>query len=334
VVKILSLISIRLVLAATLLLITMPFPAEAQQTTTVRRLCFLGFVASQRGDGTTFSGLLEGLQVLGYEEGRNIQIDYLSADGKFDRFPTLADECVRRKADIIVTVTTPGALAAKRATTTIPIVAGPTGDPVGTGIVANLARPGGNVTGFSLMGPGLSAKRLELLKEAVPKLSRATLLANLSDPIAEPQVKEIEHAAQSLGVSLRVRDVRKPDDLATAFAATTRDGDQGILTTIESIFLAQRSRVVQLAAQHRLPAMYPYRSVTDIGGLMSYGPDLTALSHRVAMYVDKILKGAKPADLPVEQPTQFELVVNLKTAKSLGLSIPQSLLLRADHLIQ
>jgi putative ABC transport system substrate-binding protein len=180
----------------------------------------------------------------------------------------------------------------------------------------------------------LSAKRLELLKEAVPRISRVTLLANLADPIAQPQFKEMEDAARSLGVSLRVRDVRRPDDLAAAFAAASRDGDQGILTTIEAIFFAQRAQVVQLAAQHRLPAMYPYRNVTDVGGLMSYGPNLAALSRRVASYVDKILKGAKPADMPVEQPTQLEFVVNLKTAKALGLTIPPSLLLRADRAIE
>jgi putative tryptophan/tyrosine transport system substrate-binding protein len=327
-------VSIRPVIAVTLLLFVLPLPGEAQQAPAAPRLCFLGFVASQRGDGGTFSGLLEGLQELGYVEGRNITIDYLSADGRFERFPALADECVRRKADVIVTVTTPGALAAKRATTAIPIVAGPTGDPVGTGIVASLGRPGGNVTGLSLIGPGLSAKRLELLKEAVPRISRATLLTNRGDPIAEPQIREMEHASRSLGVSLTVRDVRKPDDLEPAFAAAAKDGDQGLLTTIESIFFAQRSRIVELAAQHRLPGMYPYRNVTDVGGLMSYGPSLGALSRRVAIYVDKILKGTKPADMPVEQPTQLELVINLKTARSLGLSIPRSLLLRADHLIQ
>jgi putative ABC transport system substrate-binding protein len=329
----LRLMGIRLGIAAAALLFAMPVTV-AQQTAAVPRLCFLGLVAAQRGDGGTFSGMLEGLQELGYVEGRNITIDYFSADGRFERFPSLAGECVRHKADVIVTVTTPGALAAKRATTTIPIVAGPTGDPVGTGIVASLARPGGNVTGFSLIGPGLSAKRLELLKEAVPRISKATLLANLGDPIAGPQITEMEHAARSLGVALRVRDVRKPDDLVPAFAAAIKDGDQGVLTTIEAIFFAQRSRVVELAAQHRLPAMYPYRNVTDVGGLMSYGPNLAALSRRVATYVDRILKGAKPADLPVEQPTQLELVINLKTARSLGLSVPQSLLLRAQDLIQ
>ena len=327
------LIATRLATAVTLLLLAASLPADAQQTATTPRLCFMGFPASQRID-RTYDRLLQGLRDLGYVEGHNLTVNYFSADGKFERFPALAAECVRLKADVIVTATTPGALAAKRATSTIPIVAGPTGDPVGMGIVASLARPGGNVTGFSLIGPGLSAKRLELLKEAVPKISRATLLANLGVPIAVPQVEEMDNAGRSLGVVLRVRDIRRPEDLAAAIATAARDGDQGLLTTIEGIFLTHRSRVVELAARHRLPAMYPHREVADAGGLMSYGPNLAALSRRIAIYVDKILKGARPADMPVEQPTEFELVINLKTAKALGLTIPPSLLLRADHVIE
>ncbi len=261
-------------------------------------------------------------------------IDYLSADGRSDRFPALALECLRRKADIIVVTTTPAAQAAKNATRTIPIVMIPLGDPVTTGLVASLARPGGNVTGQTFMASGLAAKRLEVLKEAVPRISRVLVLSYLVDPIAAPQVKELESAARSLGVKLLVQDIRSADDLPAAFDAGARWHAEGLLTTAESIFVVQGKRLAELAAQHRLPGLYPYRAVVDSGGLMaydSYTPDLLA---RTADYVDRILKGAKPAELPVEQPTKFELVINLKTARVLGLTIPATLLLRADQVIE
>jgi ABC-type uncharacterized transport system substrate-binding protein len=307
-----------------------PRAANAQQPTTIPRLCYLAYAPSRQHDGA----FLQSLRDLGYAEGRNLTIDFLSADGRFERFPALAGECVRLKADVIVAHTTPGALAAKKATGTIPIVSGPTGDPVGTGIVASLARPGGNVTGLTQMGPGLSAKRLELLKQAVPGLSRVSVLANLSDPIAAPQVQEMESAARSLDVRLRVRAVRNPEQLPGAFEAAAKERDEGLLTTIETVFLVHHARVLELAAKHGLPAMYPYREFADAGGMMSYGPNRLALYRRLAVYVDKILKGAKPADMPVEQPTEFELVINLKTARTLGLTIPSSLLLRADQVIE
>jgi ABC-type uncharacterized transport system substrate-binding protein len=221
----------------------------------------------------------------------------------------------------------------RRRLSTIPIVSGPTGDPVGTGIVASFARPGGNVTGLTQMSPGLSAKRLELLKQAVPGVSRVSVFANLSDPIAAPQVQEMEAAARSLGVRLRVRAVRNPEQLPGAFEAAAKERDERLLTTIETVFLVHRARVLELAAKHGLPAMYPYREFADAGGMMSYGPNRLALYRRLAVYVDKMLKGAKPADMPVEQPTEFELVINLKTAKALGLTIPLSLLARADQVI-
>ena len=225
-------------------------------------------------------------------------------------------------------------MAAKNATHTIPIVMIPLGYPVGTGLVASLARPVGNVTGQTFMASGLAAKRLVLLKEAVPRLSRVLVLSYLVDPIAAPQVKELESAARSLGVKLLVQDIRTADDLPAAFDAGAKEHVEGLLTTAESIFAVQGKRVVELAAQHRLPALYPYRVMVDQGGSMaydSYTPDLLA---RTANYVDKILKGAKPADLPIEQPTEFELVVNLKTAEALDLTIPPSLLARADEVIE
>ena len=308
-----------------------PLAAEAQQGAKIPRLCYL---ALSPATNTAYDAFLQGLRDLGYADGRNLVIDYLSADARFDRFPALAAECVRLKADIIVAVTTPGALAAKKATTTIPIVSPATGDPVATGIVASLARPGGNVTGLSLMGPGLSGKRLALLKETVPGISRAAVLANFADPIAAPQVNDMENAARGIGIHLRTYDVRTPEELPGASAAAARDGAEGILATIESIFLGQRTRVVELAVRHRLPAVYPYREFVEAGGLMAYGPNFADLFRRAATYVDKILKGAKPADLPIEQPTKFELVINLKTAKALGLTIPPSLLQRADQVIE
>jgi putative ABC transport system substrate-binding protein len=216
----------------------------------------------------------------------------------------------------------------------IPIVLYPLGDPVATGLVASLARPGGNVTGLTYMASGLAAKRLALLKEAVPKISRVLVLSYLVDPIAAPQVKELERAAHSLGVNLLVRDIRTADDLPAAFDAGARERADGVLTTAESLFIVQRQRVVQLAAQHRMPGLYPFRLMVDAGGLMAYDSFTSNLQTRTATYVDRILKGAKPADLPVEQATKFELVINLTTAKTLGLTIPPSLLQRADQVIE
>ena len=313
-------------------LLTAPLAAEAQPGK-IPRLCFLTFDPGTP-QSTRFTQFFQGLRDLGYVDGRSIAIDYLSVDGKAERFPALAADCVRLKADVIVVTTTPGAQAAKNATRTIPIVLLALGDPVATGLVTSLARPGGNVTGVTQMSSGLAAKRLELLKEAVPRISRVLVLSYLVDAIAPPQVKELETAARSLGVKLLVQDIRTADDLPAAFDAGARERVEGFLTTAESVFVVQRKRVVELAAQHRMPGMYPYRLVVDAGGLMAYDSYTSELQTRAAIYVDKILKGAKPADLPIEQPTKFELVINLKTAKALGLTIPQSLLRRADELIQ
>ena len=287
-----------------------------------------------RASPVQFDPFFQRLHDLGYVDGQTITIHYLSADGRGERFPALAAECLRLKADIVVVTTTPAALAVKSATQTIPIVMMALGDPVGTGLVASLARPGGNITGLTIMASGLSAKRLALLKEAVPTTSRVLVLSYLDDPIAPPQINELERAARTLRVKLLVQGIESADDLPAAFEAGGRERADGLLTTAESIFAAQRKRVVELAAQYRLPALFPFRAMVDAGGLMaydSYTPDLVA---QAATYVDRILKGAKPADLPVEQPTKFELAINLKTAKALGLTIPPSLLLRADQVIQ
>jgi putative tryptophan/tyrosine transport system substrate-binding protein len=310
----------------------LPLATEAQPARRIPRLCFLTFDPGTP-QSSRFTPFFQGLGDLGYVDGQTIAIDYLSADGRGERFPALAADCLRLKVDIIVVTTTPAAQAAKNATRTIPIVMHSLGDPVATGLVASLARPGGNVTGTTLMASGLAAKRLGLLKEAVPRISRVLVLSYLVDPIAAPQVKELESAAHSLGITLLVHDIRTADDLPPAFEAGARERAEGILTTAESIFVAQRNRVVQLAAQHRLPGMYPYRLMVDAGGLMAYDSYTSDLQRRAATYVDRILKGAKPADLPVEQPTKFELIINLKTARALSLTIPPSLLLRADQTI-
>jgi putative ABC transport system substrate-binding protein len=311
-----------------------PLAAQAQQHKSIPRLCFLTFdpTASR---STRFGAFFQGLLDLGYVEGQTITIDYLSADGHGERFPMLAAECLRLKADIIAVSTTPATQAAKNATRSIPIVMIALGDPVGTGLVDSLAQPGGNVTGMSMMASDVAAKRLELLKEAVPAISRVLVLSYLADPIAPLQVKALEKAAHSLGVTLQIQDIQTADDLPAAFDAGAKERAEGLLTTAESIFVTQRARLSELAARYRLPAMYPYTiQVADAGGLMAYDIDYPDLERRAATYVDKILKGAKPSDLPVQQPTKFALVINLKTAKALGLTISESFLLRADQLIE
>jgi putative ABC transport system substrate-binding protein len=307
--------------------------AEAQPAGTVPRLCFLTFDSGTL-QSNRFGPFFQGLRDLGYVDGQTIAIDYLSADGHGDRFSDLAAECLRLKADVIVVTTTPAARAAKQATQTIPIVMFLLGDPVATGLVTSLAKPGGNVTGSTAMTSGLAAKRLELLTDAVPGISRVLVLSYLVDPIAKPQVKELQDAADALGVKLFVHDIRTADDLPAAFDAGAGERAQGVLTTAESIFAAQRQRVVQLSAQYRLPGLYPFRLIVDAGGLMAYDANTSSFQALTATYVDKILKGAKPFDLPVEQPTTFELIINLKTAKSLGLTMPAALLERADEVIE
>jgi putative tryptophan/tyrosine transport system substrate-binding protein len=323
-------------LAGSIALLGAPLAAEAQRPGRIPRLCFLTFdPGTAQSPSPRFEGFFQGLRDLGYVHGRTITIDYLVADSRSERFPELAAECLRVKADIIAVTTTPAARAAKNATRTTPIVMVALGDPVGTGLVESLARPGGNLTGMSQMTSGLAAKRLELLKEVVPTISRVLVLSYLVDPIAPLQVKALKEAAPSLGVSLVIRDIRTADDLPAAFDAGARERAEGLLTTAESIFRLQRGRVTELAARYRLPAVYPYAAfANDSAGLMADDANDRDLHKRAASYVDRILKGAKPSDLAVQQPTKFELVINLKTAKALGLTIPPSLLLRADQVIE
>jgi putative ABC transport system substrate-binding protein len=317
----------------TLLIGALPFAAHAQQSKKIPRLCFLTFDPGTL-ESTRFKSFFQALRDLGYVDRQTITIDYLSANSQGQRFPSLAADCLPLKADVIVVTTTPAAEAAKNATRAIPIVMYPLGDPVATGLVASLARPGGNVTGLTFMASGLAAKRLDLLKEAVPKISRVLVLSYRVDPIAAPQLKELESAAVTLGVKLLVYDIRTADDIPAAFDAGARDGVEGVLTTAESIFAAEGKRVVQLALEHKLPGMYPYRLMVDSGGLMAFDSYTSSFQARTAIYVDKILKGANPSDLPVEQPTKFELFINMKTARTLGLTIPLSLIVRADELIE
>jgi putative tryptophan/tyrosine transport system substrate-binding protein len=276
----------------------------------------------------------EGLRDLGYVPGQTIVIDYLTADGRPERYSALAAECVRLGADVIVTSTTPATQAAKKATQAIPIVMTGLGDPVGTGLVDSLARPGGNVTGPSLMFTSLAVKRLEILRELVPQISRVLVLTHLADPVAAPSVKALEEAARALGMKLQVQDIRTADDLPVAFEAGVKERAQGVLNTGESIFAVNRARVAELAARHKLPGVYHLKVMAEAGGLMSYQPVTSVQHRRAATYVDKVLKGAKPADLPIEQPTQFEFTINIKAAKALGLTVPPTLLARADDLIE
>jgi len=316
--------------------LTWPVVLHAQQRKNIPRLCFLDF-ALDPGTlrSSRFDGFFHGLRDLGYVDGQTITIDYLSADGRGERFPALAAECLRLQADIIAVSTTPAAQAAKNATLTIPIVMIGMGDPVGTGLVDSLAHPGGNVTGMSMMHPQLAAKRLELLKEAVPAISRVLVLSYLADPIAPLQVKALKEGARSLGVTLQVHDIQTADDLPAAFNAGAKERAEGLLTTAESIFIAHRAQVTELAARHRLPAIYPYSiQVVEAAGLMAYDVNYPDLQRRAATYVDRILKGTKPSDLAVQQPNKIALVINLKTAKALGLTISESFLLRADQLIE
>jgi putative ABC transport system substrate-binding protein len=276
----------------------------------------------------------QGLRELGYVEGRNMMIEYRSADGRSERFPDLVAELVRLKVDVILTRGTPAVMAAKNATGTIPVVMAASGDPVLSGVVASLARPGGNVTGLSAVVVQVSGKRLELIREVAPGVSRVAALFNMSNPNDALQWKETETAAPSLRVRLQLLDVRKPGDFAEAFDAAVKQRAGALVVGLDALTWANHRPIVELAAKHRLPAIYGGREFVGAGGLIAYGVSYPHLYHRAASYVDKILKGAKPADLPVEQPTKFELVINLKTAKALGLTILPSLLGRADEVIQ
>jgi ABC-type uncharacterized transport system substrate-binding protein len=317
-------------------LLTAPLAAEAQPAAKVARIGWLAPKLEPRSHQR--EAFLQGLRDLGYIEGRNLVIEYRDAEGKYERLPALAAELVALKVDVIVVpVGTPTVLAAKRATSTLPIVFAAIADPVASGLVTSLARPGGNVTGLSILGPDLVGKCLELLTQAVPGVSRVAVLwqpGAVGERTEKDMLKEADVAARALGVRLQFVEARGPADLDRAFSDMTR-ARAGALTALPSaMFFSERRRLVDLAAKNRLPAVYSAREFADAGGLMSYGANVADLFRRAATYVDKILKGTKPGDLPVEQPTKFELVINLKPAKALGLTIPPSLLGRADEIIQ
>jgi putative ABC transport system substrate-binding protein len=317
----------RAFLAGSLALLAAPLAAGAQQAGTIPRIGLLDYAPF-------WEPFRQGLRELGYLEGQNVILEYRRTEGRYDRLPDFAIEFAHLKLDVIVAYGTPATQAAKRATSTIPIVMVGTGDPLRTGLVPSLARPEGNVTGNSIMTIDIASKRLQLFMEAVPKLSRVAFLWNPSNAVNAVHFEEMKLAARILGVSLLSLEARSPDELENAFGAMIRARPHGLMVTADAMLTLQIGRILDVAATSRLPTLYQLKENVEAGALMSYGPSLPELFRRAATYVDKILKGAKPADLPVERPTKFELVINLKTAKTLGLTIPQSVLLRADEVIQ
>jgi putative ABC transport system substrate-binding protein len=324
--------AIALFMSLVLSLLVAPLAVEAQPATHVYRIGYL--LGATREQEPFVEAFLEGMRVLGYVEGQHFVMEYRGAEGQYERLPALAAELVRLKVDVLLAVFTPVALAAKDATTTIPIVMMGTGDPVGNGLVASLARPGGNVTGVSVLSPELVGKQLEFLKEVFSTVSRVAILWNPDNPVHPPTVRAADVAAQALGVQLHLVEARGPDAFDRAFAAMTRAHAEALLVLGDAVFFQHRSRLAALAAANHLPTMHNTRPFVEAGSLMAYGPSTVDIRRRAAVYVDKILKGAKPADLPVEQPTTFELVINLKTAEALGLTIPPSVLFQATEILR
>ena len=321
-------------LIVTAFVVALTLNADAQPAGKVHRIGYLG-----SSDAITSRHLLEAfrqaLSERGWVEGQNVIIEPRFAEGRHDRLPELAGELVRLKVDVIAAGSTPPALAARNATRTIPIVMTGVGDPIRVGLVASLARPGGNVTGVAFdVGLQVFAKGLAILKECVPRLRHVAILSNPANPGQGAVVRDVRAAAQSLGLQLQVVEVRGPEAFDGAFAAMVKDRAGALLVTTDPLLFLHRARLAELAIQHRLPSMYAVRESAEAGGLMSYGPNLVAAFRDAAVFVDKILKGAKPGDLPVEQPTKFEFVINLKAAKAVGISIPQSVLARADQLLE
>jgi len=327
-------ISRRVFIGGLLASLVAPLAASAQPAGKVPRVGVLVLTPRASVGGTYVDALREGLSKVGYVEGRTIALDVRWAEGKTDRLPALAKDLVISRADVIVTSGTEAIRATQQATRTLPIVMATVIDPVRLGLATSLARPGANLTGLAILSPELTAKRLQLLKEAVPSVKRAVVIWNPVNEGNALMLREAETAARTLGIELQAVAVRGPDDLKLGFGPLVDGRAQALLVLEDSMLVSHKEQIVRLAASNHLPAMYAFRSLVDAGGLMSYGPDIPDMFHRAAGYVDKILKGAKPGDLPVEQPSKFELVINLKTAKALGLTIPQSLLLRANHVIE
>lgn len=308
-----------------------PLAAHAQPTGKVYSIAFFSAGASPI---QALPAFVEGLRELGWIEGKNVVFVYRHAENRLDQLPELAADLVHLKVDVIVTQGTLAPLAAKQATTTIPIVMAPAGDPLGSGLVASLARPGGNVTGLSLMAPDLGGKRLELLKEVLPQASRVGILWNAANPYSALVFNETESAAQMLGIQLQSIEVRNSDDFDSAFEAARLQHPDALITVEDPLTINYRNQIADFAATNRLPAIYGLREFVEAGGLIAYGASLSDLRRRAAAYVDKILRGTKPADLPIQQPTKFEFLINLKTARALGLEIPPMLLARADEVIE
>ena len=320
-------------LAIATTLLAMPLPGETQNARKIYRVGYLGN-SSASLEPDLVEAFRQGMRDLGYIEGKNLVIEFRWAEGRYDRFASLVTDLIHLPVDVIVTAGTPGTLAAKNATKTIPLVIAVSGDAVGSGLIESLARPGGNVTGLTTMVPELEGKRLELLLEILPKLARITVLKNDANPLMAILFRQTAAAAKSSGVALEAVDIRAGDDFVKAFASIAKARPDAIIVLADRFLLAERERILTFTAKQRLAAMYPYREFVERGGLISYSPNYAESFRSAARYVDKILKGAKPADLPVEQPTKFELVVNMKTAKTLGFKIPNSILLRADGVIK
>ena len=314
-------------------LLAAPLAAEAQPAGRVYRIGFLGNSTAAL-EANLVGPFREGLRDLGYVEGRNVLIEYRWAEGKYDRFPALIGELLALKVAVIVTAGTPATLAVKKATTSVPLVMLAVGDPVGTGIVPSLSHPGGNITGLTAISTEMDAKRLELLREVVPSVSYIALLWNAGSPLQVLAEKQVQAAAQVLRMRVLSLGVKTEEEIKSALAVMARERPDALLVLADRLLLHHRALIMDFATRHRLPGVHAYRELVEAGGLMSFGPSYADMHKRAAYFVDRILKGARPGDLPVERPLTFELVINLKTARALGLTIPQSLLQRADQVIE
>ena len=312
-------------------LLAAPLAAWAQQSERIYRI---GYIRSEKPPEDDIKGFRQGLREHGYVEGKNIVVEYRWGDGNEEKLRSLVSELIGLKLDLIVTSAPAATRAAKDATSTIPIVMVLVADPVAFGFVNSLARPGGNITGFAFLLPEISGKRLDLLKETIPKLARVAVLWNAANPYKEADLKEVQPVADALKVAVQKVPVHGPNDFDRALSAAMKSRPGGLITLEDPFTIAHSTQIVDLAAKHRLPAVFAVKPFVDAGGLMYYGPDRFDQNRRAGAYVDKILKGTKPADLPVERPTKFELIINMKTAKALRITIPQSVLLRADRVIQ
>ncbi len=315
------------------MLLTLPFPAWAQQSGKIPRIGFLGNSTAALEENLV-GPFREGLRDLGYFEGKNILVEYRWAEGKYERFPALIGELVAQKVDIIVTAGTPASLAVKKAAPSIPLVMIAVGDPIGTGLIASLAQPGGNITGLSSMAVDLEGKRLELLREVIPKLSHVAVFWNPASPFQVNSEKEVQAAARAFKMKVLSLGVQAPEQFDNAFATIRRERPRALLVLADRLFLHNRARIMEFATKQRLPGVYAYVELVEAGGLMSYGPSYADMHRRAATFVDKILKGRKPSDLPVEQPMKFDFVINLKAAKQIGVTVPPNVLVRAGRVIR